>query len=435
MVVSVPMAAAVGFVVAMLVAVLLTATAGTGRSDRSRVRAAGGPLTLFGGVTVYLFVLLPIFSEPGITLRSLLLLIVAVVLPVLVARWVQLPTGARAGRRGTLRDAIGGVVAFALLAGQLAIAGAIMSLFGGVSRMLATGAFGIACAGYLLGSGRTGSIRTSRYAVVGAAIAVVILVIGLVLGSPATITTPLVSSTPMPVGTMVAVLLSVVLLGVFDPNLRSALTVPARSGRALVVGTILAAGAVLALGIGGILFFGGVMQAPNLEIMTVFAVLPPLGIMVMMLVVTFLLASNVDGLLSAGAQSLTGAGDPGEVRPATVVLALVAIVVAVLVPNPTLFLVLAAVVAAASVGALAPAWRRRDQRNPWPSFVAGSVGAIIVGVVLGTDEVVGMTGTTAIVLVVAAVIAGLTTLAVGAIGGSDPSPVDEESGSVSSRAA
>lgn len=433
MVVSVPMAAAVGFVVAMLVAVLLTATAGTGRSDRSRVRAAGGPLTLLGGATVYLFVLLPIFSGPGITLGTLLLLVVAVVLPGIVAAGVRIPMGVWVDQRGTLRDAIGGVVAFALLAGQLAIAGTLMSLFGGVNRVLATGAFGIACAGYLLGAGRAGSIRTSRYAVLGVAIAVVILVIGLVLGSPGTITSPLVSSTPLSVGTIVAVMLAVVLLGAFDPNLRSALTIPARSGRALLVGSILAAGAVLALGLGGILFFGGVMQAPNLEIMTVFAVLPPVGVMVMMLVITFLLAANIDGLLSAGAQSLTGATDPGNVRPATVVLALVAIVVAVLVPNPTLFLVLAAVVAAASIGALAPAWRRREPRNPWPAFVAGAAGAIIVGVVLGTDDVVGMTGTTVIVMVVAVVIAALTTLAVGGSGVSNPVRADESSDEVSNR--
>lgn len=408
---SIPVATAIGFVVAILVAVVLSATAGSGKSDRSHKRALGGPLTVFGACLVYLVVLLPLFTNPGITLWPLVLLLVAVVLPVALASWAGGLLAKFDGSARTLVRLVGVATAFVLLVGQLAAAGAVLSLFGGVNAMLATAALGLCCAAYLLGSGRTGSIRTSRYAVLALVLAAIVFGAGVFLGSAATVIAPLVPAQPMAPGAVVAALLVVAALGVFDPNARAAIATATRPRRALTVGLVLAIITVALLGIGGIMVFGGVLQAPNLEIMTVFAVLPPVGILILMLLVTFILASNVDSLLSAGAA--VAAGSPGQPRsyqrrPVTVVLALVAVIAAIAVPNPLLFLAVGAVVAASAFGTLLPFARGSGtQSKPWLAFAIGVVAGIVLTGVRGPADVASLSLDTVIVLVSAAVVAAL----------------------------
>lgn len=408
---SIPVATAIGFVLAILMAVVLSATAGSGKSGKSHRRSTGGPLTVLGAGLVYLVVLLPLFTNPGITLWPLVLLLLAVLLPVaLASRAGGLPVKPDGSAR-TLVRLVGLVTAFVLLVGQLAAAGAVLSLFGGVNPSLATATLGLCCAAYLLGSGRIGSIRTSRYAVLALVLAAIVFGAGLFLGSPATVAAPLVPAQPLAPGAVAAALLAVAALGMFDPNARSAVATAARPRRAATVGLVLAAITVVLLGLGGIMVFGGVLQAPNLEIMTVFAVLPPVGILVVMMLITFILASNVDSLLSAGAA--VAAGSPGErrsfgARPVTVVLALVAVIAAIAVPNPLLFLATGAVVAASGLGALLPLLRgARQLSTPWSGFAVGVVAGVVLTVVFGPGEVAALGLDTVIVLVAAVVVAAL----------------------------
>lgn len=419
---STPMATGIGFTVAMLIALVLSVTAGSGKSETSRRRTAGGPLTVLGGASVYLILLLSVFTNSGITLLPLLVLAVAVILPAIVARATAAPRLAMSAEGRTLFDSVGVLVAFALLVGQLAVAGAVLSLFGGVNRILATAGFGLCCAAYVVASGRTGSIRTSRYAVVTLVLAVVVLIVGVVLGSPATLVAPLVPALPLEPGVAVAALLAVVAVGAFDPNLRMTLA-HVRCPRALRVGVVLAALTTLFLGIGGMLFFGGVLQAPNLEIMTLFAVIPAMGIVVMMLVVTFVLASNVDSLLSAGADALVDQSEdtgedvtdrPAQARNATIALATIGVIAAILVPNPLLFLGMAALVAAAGAGALARSCCRSvSSGTPWAGFIAGIAAAIIASIFLGPGDVASVGGETALMMAVAVVVSAAVSLAVG----------------------
>lgn len=406
---SIPLATAIGFVAALIVAVALTATAGTGKSGKSHQRALGGPLTVLGAGLVYLVVLLPLFTNPGLTWWRLVLLLLAVLLPVVVAAASQGMPAKFAGTTRTFVDLVGVVTTFVLLVGQLAAAGAMLSLFGGVNPSLATAALGLCCAAYLLGSGRTGSIRTSRYAVLALVLAVIVFGAGVVLGSAATVIAPLVPAQPLAPGAVVAALLAVAALGVFDPNTRSAVAAAARPRRAMTVGLVLTLITVVLFGIGGIMVFGGVLQAPNLEIMTVFAVLPPAGILVVMMMITFILASNVDSLLSAGAAAAAGSGARPRslgLRPATLLLAVVAVVGAIVVPDPLLYLAAGAVVAGSGLGALLPAWRHPQvPARPWPAFAVGVITGIVLTVVLGPADVASLTSDTVIVLMASTVLA------------------------------
>lgn len=408
---SIPVATAIGFVVAMVVAVVLAATAGSGKSERSQKRATGGPLTVLGACIVYLVVLLPLFTNPGITLWPLVLLFVAVALPVALAGRSNGSLAKFGGPARTLIDLVAVVTAFVLLVGQLAAAGAVLSLFGGVNPILATAALGLCCFAYLLGSGRPGSIRTSRYAVLALVVAAIVFVAGAYLGSAASLVAPLVPSQPLAPGVVVAALLVVAVLGVFDPNARLAISGSARPRRALSVGLVLAVITVAFLGIGGMMVFGGVFQAPDLEIMTVFAVLPPIGVLIMMLVVAFILASNVDSLLSAGAAAATASSRPprsAAVQLATAGLALVAVIAAVAIPNPLLFLTVGAVVAVSALGALLPFSRRPGGLSrPWWAFAAGVIVGILLAVALGPGDVAALSLDTVTVLVGAGVVAGL----------------------------
>lgn len=423
---SIPLATAIGFAVAILVAVALAFTAGTRKSDRSRRRSRGGPLTVLSAATVYLFVLIPVFTNPGINALSWVLFVVAVMIPPLVAaRSAVLRERMSDEARGML-DALAAFVAFALLASQLSIASGALSLVGDIRRWVIPIGFGVCCAAYAMASGRTGSIRTSRYAVALLVGFAAIFAAGLLLGSFSSIDNPSATSIAMDQGSVISVILVGLALGCVDPNLRLAIRDDARPGRAFFGGEVLIFVAVALFSIGTMLVFGGAFQAPDLEVMTVFALIPGVAMIVVMLIVCFVLASNIDSLLTAGATAI--AGDPrpdgereggaaarssGAVRKAIAGLAVVGIVGAVLAPNPILYLTVGAFVAAAGAGALLPAWRSPERRfSPWPGFGAGIVAAIIVALITGPVASVAMTIQTVAVLVAAAVVSAVVSYAV-----------------------
>lgn len=416
-------AGAIGISAALLVAALLAVTAGARGTASSIARERGGPLTIFTAGFAYLVVLLPVVTSGGLNLAMLLLLICAVILPALVALGTRGMRARLAPRGAAIFDSVGLVIAFALLIGQLAVAGAVLSLLGDVNRIFATAAVGIACACYLLARGRAGAARTSRWAIGPAALAVLVLAIGFVVGTPGTLTVPLVPSEPLPALAGLALLLGTAAAGVFDPVLHLTLRDSARPGRAVVIGIVVLAGFMLVCGVGALLIFGGAMEAPSLQFLTVFAVFPAAGVGILMVIVTFLLASTTDSLLAAAADVSAERVVPARDRIVTVILAAAAVIIAVLAPDPVAALALGSIICAAGAGGLLPGLRTAaGPQHLWPGVVAGLAAAISEAVFLGFTTTLAFTGATAAAIVTAAVVAAVVSVIVAAVARS-PKPL------------
>ena len=403
---------AIGIGAALLVAALLAVTAGSRGSDKSAIRANGGPLTIFTAGVAYLIVLAPRFTIGGVTLVVLILLTIVVVIPPVVS---GLTAGFRAklgGRAAALYDIAGVVLSFTLLIGVLASAGALLSLGGGVNRYLATAAIGISCAAYLLACGREGASRTSRWLLgIGLVIPVLLLAVGAVLGSPSTLTSSLVPSASLPLGAAAAVLLAVIAAGFVDPVAGLTLRGSEAPGKAMGTGVIILAGYLLIFGVALILVFGGAYVAPSLQAYLLSAA-PAAIIAVFMFFAAYFFAATSDSELAAAAEITAEMTVPAYRRAITIVLAIVAVLIACFIPAPEQIFAIGATFAAATVGALVPAITGKAAGlNPLPGVIVGIAAAFIVALIMGFSSALNFNGATAIALIAAAVLSAVVSLA------------------------
>jgi len=399
---------------ALLILAIVAVTTGSSGSEKSRVKAKGGPISAFVGAAAYLILFAPKFTEGGVSFTALLLLVVAVIIPPLVA-------GAAAGVRANLGDSARSVfdlasviVAFTVLTGILATAGELLSLMGGVNRTIAIAAVGLCGAGYLLARGREASSRTSRWTLGFAVVIPVLLFVGgLALGSFATVTASLVPSTSMPLDNMLAVLLVAAACGFVDPALGLVMRGVDKPIKVSVWGAVIAGLFTLFFGLGLILFYGGAFVAPSLQAFLL-AAAPPVLIGFFLFFAVFVIASISDSQLAAGSEVASEITTPDKRRPITAVLALVAVVLAILVPAPLQILVIGATVAAAAIGAVLPAMKGDvPGLNALPGVLVGIVGAVVVDLIMGVGKALDLTGATAVSLIVALVLSAVTSLIVG----------------------
>ncbi len=420
---TMPIAAALAFVIVMAIFLLISATAGTGKSDR---QARGGPLTVTAAGSIYIIVFAPILGESGLNLLGLLLLVVVVALPLLVSFRTTAMRDRLTGSTQIAFDAISAITALVLLAAVLVLTGGILSLLGDVSPLWATIAVGLCCGGYVMTRGRTSSIRTSRYAALFFVAAVLVFVVGVLLGSPGTLTAPLVAGGDIPVPTMIAAVIMCLALGFFDPNARSAFRAVAKTGRAAGWGIALAVLLLVLMGVGGILFFGGVLQAGTLPMWTVFAVLPPVVMLVVLILVLFFLASAVDNLISSATEAFTVDEAPlTQGRPLAVFVIVVGVALAVLIPNANVLLIVASVLAVSGLGALTPALTRSVSYKPGIAFAVGAIAGVVVAVV-GPGDSFGSFAWTTVGALVAAYVIAVVIAAVRAVSQDSPAPASRE---------
>lgn len=409
------MTTAIGIGLALLLLAVLAVTVGMRTADsdagsaKTSVRANGGPITVFVGALAYLVIFAPRITDAGLTLETTVLLVVAVAIPPIVS---ALTAGVR-GRLGeqalATLDLAGVILAFTLLVGLLATAGAVLSLMGGVNRWLATAAIGCAAAGYLLLRGRQAASRTSRWTLgIALVIPVVLLAAGAALGTPSTIVTSLVPSTPLPVGSTGALLAAAVVAGFVDPTIGLVLRGSAKPVKTSIWGAVIIGGFVLIFGIALILVFGGAFVAPSLQAFLL-AAAPATVIAGFLFFAAFVLASAGDSQLAAGSQVAADRLGSTYLRTITVGLAVVAVLVAMFVPAPEQIFVIGAVVAAATVGAVLPATTGIPSNlNALPGLVVGVVAALLAGLVMGLSSTLSFSGTTFIALFVAIAFAALT---------------------------
>ena len=111
---------------ALLILAIVAVTAGTRASDKSAVRARGGPLSIFVASLAYAVVLAPVIAPEGFNLPSMVLFIVVVALPATVSGLFK-RARARMGADGQrVLSLVGAIAAIALLVGVLGSAGAVL---------------------------------------------------------------------------------------------------------------------------------------------------------------------------------------------------------------------------------------------------------------------------------------------------------------------
>lgn len=407
-----PVAVAVGIGVALLVAALLAITAGSSGSPRSVRFAAGGPLTVWTAGMAYVIVLVGTLSSQGITLVSTIVLAVMAILPGAAGRVSRNLCPNAGPTAAPVLGAASVTVALSLVTALLATAGGLLSLIGDVNRYVAIAAIGICCAVYLLARGRQGANRTSRWSIVFGVFAIVVLGVGLAVASPSVLVNPIVPYAPTDWWGVAAMAIAVVAMGIFDPVLRLAIRDAAAATRTVVIGSLVLVVFVAFMGIGSALFFGGATVAPSLQFLTVFAVLPAIVLGVLLCFVTFLFAAISDSLLAAGSEIAVGQSTSAR-QGMIIFLAVGSIVVAMVFPNPEGIMMIGALIACASLGALVPSfYGGRKSLRPIPPVVVGVVAAVVVGFILDVQSEFRFTGRVGVVLIVAigaaAIVSALT---------------------------
>lgn len=399
---------------ALLVLALLAITAGIRNGDNRAQRANGGPTSMFVAALAYVVVLAPVVIPYGLVLATTLLLIVVIALPAISAG-LAVKIRARLGDSAReVYDWAGVLVSFALLAGLLATAGSVISLMGGLNRMLVTAVIGLAAAGYLLAQGREAASRTSRWTLGFALVIPVILLLGgAVVSSPEVLVDSLVPYEPLPLGSAAALVLAVAACGVVDPSMGTVLRGSAKPGKAALWGAVIAAGFVLVFGLGLVLIYGGAFVAPTLQAFLL-AAAPPLVIGYFLFFAVFVLASAADTQLAAGSEVAAERISPMKRRPITFVMVVLAIVLAGVVPAPGQILAIAATIAAAAFGAVLPAAAGKlPDLSATVGVAVGVVAAVIVAIALGITSALTFGTATAVCLIVAFVLSFVTSTIVG----------------------
>lgn len=391
---------------ALLLLALLGATAGSRNSDQRSVRANGGPVSVFVASLAYLIVLAPVVMPYGLVVATSLLLIVVVALPAIGAGLAVKIRGGLGTRARAAYDWVGVVVAFGLLAGLLATAGSVLSLMGGVNRILVTWVLAIAAAAYLLAVGRESAARTSRWAFGFVwVIPVLLLVVGVVVSKPAVLADSLVPYTPLPLGTAAAMLLAVAACAVLDPSIGAVLHGSAKPGKAALWAGVLGGLFVLVFGVALILVFGGAFVAPTLQAFLLGAA-PAAVIGFFLFFAVIVVTSAADTQLASAAELVAENTTPCR-RPRFVALiAFVAAVLATVLPVPGQIFAIVALVAAAGLGAVIPsAVGSRPDVNAAIGVVVAVVVSCALAVALGFEDALAFTGTTAICIAVSFVVA------------------------------
>lgn len=393
---------AISIGLALLILAVLAITVGVSKSDKAALRAKGGPTTIFVAALAYLIVLTPVITPAGITGVSMILLVVLGAGPAIIAGLIFRLREGLGERARLIYDAAGVIVSFALLTGILATAGDVLSLFGGVNRYLAVAAIGLGGAGYLYARGRESSTRTSRWTIVIAFIVpVLLLLLGAALGTPSTLANSMVPSTPVPLGTVGALLVAVLMVAMVDPTIGSALRASPKPGKAALWGAVITAAFALIFSLGLVLVFGGAFVAPTLQAFLL-AAAPVIAIGYFMFMAAFVLASAGDSQLAAGSELAAEMTSPDRRRPITFVLVVLAIVVAMFIPATGQIFVIAAFIAAAAAGAVLPA-SRGDVRNlnPVPGVICGLVAGALFAAFIGVEAALAFRGATLVTLLVA----------------------------------
>lgn len=408
-------ATALSIGLALLVLALLATTAGSRNSGNRAARANGGAASVFIAALAYVIVVAPVVIPYGLVLATTLLLIVVVALPAIGA---GLAVGVR-DRLGTnardVYDWAGVVVSVALLAGLLATAGSVLSLMGGVNRILVTVVIGVAGAGYLLARGRESASRTSRWAAGFAfAIPVLLLLLGAVVSKPTVIVDSLVPYEALPLASAAAIIIAVAVCTFLDPALGLVLRGSTKPGKSALWGAIIAGGFILIFGLALILVFGGAFVSPTLQAFLL-AAAPPVVVGFFLFFAVFVLTSASDTQLAAGTEVVAARMSPAKRRPTMGVIVLIAVVLAVVLPSPGQIFALAAIVAAAASGAVLPAVTgKQPELTASLSVAIGLVGAIVVAIVAGPATALTFGAPTVVCLIVSFVLATVSSLVLGA---------------------
>ncbi len=399
---------------ALLILAVLAITAGVRNSDKRAQRANGGPASIFVAALAYVVVLSPVVIPYGLVLATILLLIVVVALPA-IGSGLAVRTREQLGEKARqVHDWAGVVLAFALLAGILETGGSVLSLMGGVNRIVATAVIGLAGAGYLLAQGREAASRTSRWTIaIAFVIPVLVLLLGGVVGKPATLADSLVPFQALPLGTAAALVLSVVACGFLDPSMGLVLRGADKPGKAALWGAVIAGAFVLVFGLGLVLFYGGAYVAPTLQAFLL-AAAPAIVVGYFMFFAVFVLASAADTQLAASSEVAAEATSLRRRRPITAVIVLLAILLAIFVPAPGQIFAVAAMIVTAAFGAILPAASgKMPDLAALPGTIVGIVGAAIVAVIMGITSALTFNTATVVCLVVAFVLSLATSLIVG----------------------
>ncbi len=399
---------------ALLILALLAVTAGSRNSEKRANRANGGPLSIFVAALAYVVVLAPVVMPYGLVLATTLLLIVVVALPAIGAGLAVKVRDRLGPNARDVYDWTGVLVSVALLAGLLATAGSVLSLMGGVNRILVTVVIGVAGAGYLLGQGREAASRTSRWTVgIAFAIPVILLLLGATVSSPAVLVNSQVPSEALPLGSAAAMVLGVAACAFLDPAMGVVLRGSAKPGKAALWGAVIAAGFVLVFGLALVLVYGGAFVAPTMQAFLL-AAAPPVVIGFFLFFAVFTLASASDTQLSAGSQVAAASIAPAKRRPISVGLVVLAMLLAVFFPAPGAILAIAATIAAAAAGGLLPgATGKLPELTATLSVAVGVIGALVVAFIMGIASALTFGTTTVVCLIVAFVLALITSTITG----------------------
>jgi hypothetical protein len=398
---------------ALLILTIVSVTVGMRKTDKSAARMNGGPVSVFVASLAYAIVLTPVIAPDGLNLPTMVLLVVLVALPPIISGLFQ-RTRAHMGESARRAfDIVGVIASFALLVGILATAGAVLSLMGGVNRYLVIAVIGFAVAAYLLACGRLSANRTSRWALVMAFfIPVLLLVGGAALGSPVTIAEPLVPSTELGVGSAFALLFTVVAMGFVDPAIGQVLRAVPNPSKTALWGAAVPAAFVFVFSLGLILLYGGAFVAPSLQAFLL-AALPAVGIGFFLFFAAFVLASAADTQLAAASEAGAALSDPSRRQVVSLAIIVVAVVVAMLLPATGQIFIVAALIAAATFGAVLPILGGgAPDLQPVSGIAVGVVGGIAIALLLGVESALAFESSTAVGLLVAFLLAGTTSLVV-----------------------
>lgn len=399
---------------ALLVLALLAITAGVRNGDNRAKRANGGPTTIFVAALAYVIVLAPLVIPYGLVLATVLLLIVVIALPAIGAG-LAVKTRARLGSNARdVYDWTGVLVAFALLTCILATAGSVISLMGGLNRLLVTAVIGLAGAGYLLAQGREAASRTSRWTLGFALVIPIILLLGgAVVSQPAVLVDSLVPFEALPLGTAAALVAAVAVCAFVDPSMGTVLRGSQKPGKAALWGAVIAGGFVLIFGIGLVLMYGGAFVAPTLQAFLL-AAAPPLVVGYFLFFAVFVLGSAADTQLAAGSEVAANNVSPAKRRPITAVMVVLAILFAMVFPAPGQIFSVTAMIAAAAFGAVLPAATGKlPELSAIPGVAVGIIGAAVVAVIMGVSSAVNFGTATLVAIVVAFVLALVTSAVLG----------------------
>lgn len=399
---------------ALLILALLAITAGIRDSDKRAKRANGGPASIFVAALAYVIVLAPVVVPYGLVVATTLLLIVVVGLPA-ISSGLAVKTRAQLGDKARkVYDWAGVILAFALLAAILETAGSVLSLIGGLNRMLATAVLGLAGAGYLLAQGREAASRTSRWTIgIGFFIPVLLLLGGAVVGKPSTLADSLVPYEPLPLGTAAALVIATAACGFLDPSMGLVLRGAIKPGKAALWGAVIGGAFVVVFGIALILLYGGAFVAPTLQAFLI-AAAPVMIIGYFMFSAAFVLASAADTQLAASSEVAAEATSLRRRRPITAVIVVLAILLAIFVPAPGQIFAVAATIVAAAVGAVVPAASgKMPELAALPGVIVGVAAGVVVAVIMGITSTLTFGTATAVALLAAFVLSLVTSLIVG----------------------